>query len=186
MNMYYTWGTENFTLFKQANVEYGNQTWHNLLAAVKTGFKCETFLMASSCFCFYQSLYAENLVDWHPLWEFFDQCGQYQSRALLKKPRLDLHILLKVHQSPSRLAHSFSILLDQKPLIAHSIHLPKWPLKGKQSQGETAKSRSCSVAIPNPPTFKLWPAINLSWLYSVLPTSHLMQTIHVLALTWKK
>lgn len=64
MSMYNTWGTADFILFKQAGVEYGNKTWHNLLTTVKTEFKYETFLMPFSyCFCFYQPLRAENITE---------------------------------------------------------------------------------------------------------------------------
>lgn len=108
---------------------------------------------------------------WHLLWEFFDQYGHYHKVdpcLRKKKPKLlDWNIFLKVCQLPSRLVHLFSILQDQKPLTAHSIHLPNWSLKGKLSQGETAKSRSCAIAIPNHQAFKIWPAANLSWLHSI-------------------
>lgn len=72
MNMYYIWGTEDLTLFKQASVEYGNHIWHNLLAAVIIRFTRETFLMALSYyFCFYHSLYAGNLIETDILSENF-------------------------------------------------------------------------------------------------------------------
>lgn len=48
-------------------------------------------------------------------------------------------------------------------------------LKGQLFPRETAKSWSCSTAVPKPQSFKLWPTINLSWLYTVLPTSQFIR-----------